>query len=324
MVNIFLNRKEDRLRVAWRLAIFCTALFVAWGYLRTQPLASGLAALTLIWLAAKFLDLRTFFELGMRPNAAWRADFLFGSVLGMVLVGIVFSVNLALGWVTTSAPSTPVMENGFRPEGFLYYLLLFILVGFYEELLVRGYLFRNLCEGWLALPGRCAPLLALFFTSILFGLMHSSNPNATAISTLNLVLAGFLLGIPYLLTNRLAISIGLHITWNITMGPVLGLPVSGNWLGPSLLVSVPSGPEFWTGGDFGPEGGMLDIIASVLGLLSIFLWVRFREGSLRMHPAFTSRPAAVLAKMAQQADEKQDTTLSDDGPEEEAKNGAKG
>jgi len=54
---------------------------------------------------------------------------------------------------------------------------------------------------------------------------------------------------------------------------------------------------------------MSGVIASVLGLLVIFAWVRFREGFLRIHPAFTSRPAAVLAKMASQAAGKHGTTM---------------
>jgi hypothetical protein len=60
-------------------------------------------------------------------------------------------------------------------------------------------------------------------------------------------------------------------------GTLLGFPVSGvTW--PSFLTLEQTGPASWTGGEFGPEGGWLVLLVSLLdigfllGLASIGFW----------------------------------------------------
>ena len=106
------------------------------------------------------------------------------------------------------------------------------------------------------------------------------NPNASALSTVNLTLrGGLLVGLGYVLTGRLALPVGVHlpvvvhIAWNFFEGNVCGFPVSG-WgtLGATFLSMEQSGPPLFTGGAFGPEGGVLTIAASIVGSLIILLW----------------------------------------------------
>ena len=92
-------------------------------------------------------------------------------------------------------------------------------------------------------------------------------------------LAGLFLGLAYVLTGELAIPIGLHITWNLFQGPVYGFPVSGTTArGAQVLVIEQGGPEAWTGGTFGVEGGLLCLLLTLLGSALIVGWVRWREG----------------------------------------------
>jgi len=54
---------------------------------------------------------------------------------------------------------------------------------------------------------------------------------------------------------------GLHVGWNFFEGTVYGFQVSG-WEGmPGLVIQRISGPEIWTGGSFGPEAGLLMVLA---------------------------------------------------------------
>jgi hypothetical protein len=38
-----------------------------------------------------------------------------------------------------------------------------------------------------------------------------------------------------------------------------------------------SGPEFWTGGAFGPEGGLVSVLAMLTGCAIIILWKKIKK-----------------------------------------------
>jgi uncharacterized protein len=195
-----------------------------------------------------------------------------------------------LGWVSVST----LLENG-QPKLPFWQLLvagLFacVLVGVEEELFARGYLIRNLAEG-LHLPRvsfKVAVLLSYLLTSLFFGFLHANNANATLVSSLDLTLFGLFVGLGLILTGELAIPIGVHVAWNFAQGYVFGFPVSGFDGHLSLIATQQSGPTLWTGGAFGPEGGLIGILAVLLGMLLVYGWVRW-----------TRRRVSVQAKLAQ-------------------------
>ncbi len=316
----FFERGTGRFRALWRLVfqygvyrlavpLFANLLLTAWLYLLsgaegasdgldTSLLAgspvlpligsvAGLAGAVLsVWLAVRFLDRRPFRDLGFRLDRGWWLDFLFGLALGALLITTIFLVESGLGWISVAG----TFEAAGTGAPFALSLLLpgaaFVCVGFYEETVSRGYQLRNAAEGlnYPALGPRGAVLVAWALSSVFFGMLHAGNPNATPLSTFNIILAGLLLGFGYVLTGQLAIPIGLHVTWNFFQGAVYGLPVSGfGTFGASFLSVEQGGPDLWTGGSFGPEGGLLAPAAMLLGVLIIAFWVRLRTGKISLH-----------------------------------------
>jgi hypothetical protein len=75
----------------------------------------------------------------------------------------------------------------------------------------------------------------------------------------------------------------LHLTWNLVQGNVYGFPVSGKTPFATTVIAIEQGgPDVWTGGAFGPEGGLLGILATVIGMFAILGWVRWRYGDLSL------------------------------------------
>jgi membrane protease YdiL (CAAX protease family) len=279
-------------------------------YLLGRPLSGMLTTLAMsvafvgsVWIAGRLLDRRRFREFGFHVNAAWWADLAFGLALGAVLMLLIFLAELAAGWVTiTGTFATGEAGSAFFPT-ILFPLFMFLLVGIHEELFSRGYQLTNLAEGMvgIGLSPKAAVIAGTVLASAVFGLLHASNPNASAISTFNIFLAGFLLAAGYLLTGELAISIGLHIGWNFFQGNVFGWPVSGGnynrWA--TFIATQQGGPDLWTGGAFGPEAGLLGVLAMALGIVLIALWVRLRHGEARLQEGIARPPERVRERIAE-------------------------
>ena len=256
------------------------------------PLLAGVRSLIELFfiglifiLVARWIDRRPWRAYGFHLNSNWWRDLGFGLALGLFLMSVIFGAEYLLGWVSVSG----FFENGQASLPFwqllLDGLLAYILVGVREELFTRGYLIKNLAEG-LNLPrisSRAAVWIAYLLTSLFFGLLHVINQNATLVSTLNLALAGLFLGLGFILTGDLAIPIGLHIAWNFAQGEIFGFPVSGGNDQLALLATQQSGPTAWTGGAFGPEGGLIGVLAMLLGMLLIYSWVRWTRRRVSVH-----------------------------------------
>lgn len=260
-----------------------------------------LAALASLWLAGRWLDRRPFADFGLRLSRAWALDLAFGLILGAGLMAGIFLVEWAAGWIAIDA----TFEVGRLDQpfwlAFVTPLITFVCVGIYEEALARGYWLHNLAEGLNLgrLGERAALLLAWLISSVLFGLAHLGNPYTSAISTANLVLAGAFLGLGLVLTGRLAIPIGVHITWNLFEGNVFGFPVSGTALSQTTVIAITqAGPELWTGGRFGPEAGLVGVLALLVGSGLTLVWVWRRSGRLSLCTRLARYAAPVIDNSA--------------------------
>lgn len=286
--KIFITPGEARLRTGWRLLahflifVLLISLFsVVFGMLAYfQPVnnsgtllfASNLInflAITLsVYIARGYFDRSSLSDLGLRWNIQAARELSLGIAIAAVMMSGIFVALWLSGMLTIQSFAWQTTDWGTVFSRLFDYLFIFILVGWNEELLTRGYWLQNLEQG-INRP------VAILLTSLVFSALHAANPNASWTSTLGLFAAGLFLAYGYTATNRLWLPIGLHIGWNFFEGVVFGFPVSGLNVFRLIEIQV-SGPAWLTGAEFGPEAGLIIIPAILLGTLLIFRTTRLK------------------------------------------------
>lgn len=133
-----------------------------------------------------------------------------------------------------------------------------------EELLFRGFPLSRLAGGM----GRVAAALVL---AVLFAWAHLRNPAVSGIGLANIGLASLLLAAAFCTGGGLGTAAGLHLGWNAGLVFGADAPVSGLRFGLPGLEFVPGARVWWTGGSFGPEGGLAATL--VLGA-AVGWWTR--------------------------------------------------
>jgi hypothetical protein len=174
-------------------------------------LMMGMFVFTLLflWMAVKFIHKKTFLSIitGF-TNIRWNRYFFSFSVwAGLIILLTIVSYFI----------SPEEMEIRFDASKFI--VLLIVAIIFVpiqtatEELLFRGYLMQGL---GLAFKNGIAPLI---ITSVLFGLMHASNPEAKAHGLLIMmpyyIFFGAFLGILTLLDEGAELAMGIHCANNL-------------------------------------------------------------------------------------------------------------
>ncbi|KAA9399260.1 CPBP family intramembrane metalloprotease [Haloarcula sp. CBA1130] len=296
------NPTERRLRAPWRVTIWVFlagfglvllsgVVAVVSSLMRMTPAVAVTRQIALFAVGTTaavvigyLLDRRTLPDYGLGFDRQWWRDAAFGLVLGVGLPTLVLLVELAAGFVEASVAfatvdSGPLPLTAFGPLVAVLLLGAFFLVqATAEEVLVRGYLLTNAAEGLAGWVGkRRAVIAATALTGALFGVLHWTNPSASLLSVTNITLYGLLLGACYVLTGRLGVASGFHVAWNYTLA-LLGFPVSGLRMGVALLSTDATGPALVTGGEFGPEGGLIALPLLGVGGAALYWWVRREYG----------------------------------------------
>ena len=185
-------------------------------------------------------------------------------------VGILIGSGLYTGCMLILMAMGIYRMDGFNPVSFLVPAIASALSsGFLEELLFRGALFR-IVEEWLG------SWISIIISSAVFGLVHLANPDATLIGALFIsVEAGLLLAAAYMVTRRLWMSIGFHVSWNYTQSAVFGGIVSGGIAEPGLIKPILNGPDLLTGGQFGLEASLTAfLLCTTTGVILLVMAVR--------------------------------------------------
>jgi len=120
-------------------------------------------------------------------------------------------------------------------------------VAIFEETLLRGIIFRIVEE-------KLGSHISLVISAIIFGAVHSLNPDSSLISSICIGIVGFMFGTSYIYRRSLWLPIAIHFSWNFVQSGIFGAITSGNEKTSSLFNTNISGVELITGGAFGPEG----------------------------------------------------------------------
>jgi membrane protease YdiL (CAAX protease family) len=280
--RIFLSPDEPRLRAGWRLLIHTILLFVFGTVVGIASSFLGVLNRSLIWgqivnfivitgsvyVARRWLDKRSFESLGLKLDRHTLIDILAGIGITFIQMGFIYVLMLALGWLTFEGFAWEFDPINVVIQGVITFFIVFIIVGWNEELLSRGYHLQTITSGLNLFWG-------VIISSAVFGLLHLGNPNATWVSAAGIFFAGVYLAYGYIRTRQLWLSIGLHIGWNFFEGVVFGFPVSGLDIYALTRIKV-QGPEIWTGGAFGPEAGLIVLPSLILGAVLIYLYTMRR------------------------------------------------
>jgi len=192
----------------------------------------------------------------------WR-PLLVGALLGAALIGSTALLLWVGGWLRFERVPSPVFMQDTWWGTALRLLVVLGPAALWEELAFRGTLYSAFREATGDdAHAQSANVTARLVTSVLFGLVHLTNPGAGVRTTALVMLAGWGLA---LLRERAGVpaAFAAHLAWNWIMAAVLHLPVSGlPFATPGYRATV-HGPDWLTGGSWGPEGGLA--AAFVLG-----------------------------------------------------------
>jgi membrane protease YdiL (CAAX protease family) len=274
------------LRAGWRLLIFLGIFFTlafligvvarhfigdqqpgpAEGYLSTILSEAATFALVLVcsFVMTK-IEKRTLADYGLPWRKAFRGKFWEGMVWGFAALTALLLSLRAAGAYSFGPPAIHGRDVAFYAA---VWGVAFLLVGFVEEFLFRGYALFTLTTGIGFWP-------SAILLSAGFGAVHLTNQGETWIGGLSAGLFGFLFCLILRRTGDLWLAIGFHCSWDWGESFFYGVPDSGFVSPGHFLSSSFQGNKWITGGSVGPEGSVLCIV--VLLVLWILFSFRFRE-----------------------------------------------
>lgn len=238
----------------------------SWFILITQGAGTfgGIAATLVVF---RTVNKKNPIQLGLRHPFK---DLFAGSILGAVAISLIFFFLL----ITDNIQLVNDLSNPTITKNLLIFLILFILVGFFEEMFFRGYVMTTMMDR------HNKKWVIYVVSSVVFGLVHMSNPNVSFLGIVNIILVGLLFAYMFDMTKSLFLPIGFHITWNYFQGTIYGFPVSGTTPYGMYTVDISNGNDLLTGGSFGLEGGLLATLLIIICYAFTYFYTRSRTHTI--------------------------------------------
>lgn len=288
----FVYTDAGELRAPWRLVVFSLASIVALvvAELVIAPIlaqvyaAIGLQGVTTeYWvecigiiggtvIALRYVDKRPWRDVWLGRQAARPLLIVAGFMIGALAIGLPVTLLIGGHWLReiTGGPGSWLGAS-------VRVSMMLIPAALLEELTSRGYIMSVLREWW-GWPW------AITATSVGFGLLHLGNPDVGVESTILVTLAGVFLAVIVYATRSLYASWAAHFAWNWTMAVVFHTAVSGFPLEAPGYRYVDAGPDWLTGGPWGPEGGVPAGIGMIVGVGIAYALAKRVQSSPREHP----------------------------------------
>jgi len=284
-LDISVNPVRQRLLAVGQATAFAVLTVVLWfltiWLLRGQTWVENELILSVVSLTPAVVLTHTVF-VRFNPTVSWNtlglscsprglveltAGILGGAAIALAVVGALWT----LGWIVVDqglAPTTGEEEVIWAP-GWLNACMILFLGASSEELLFRGFGLQQLIRAtnsWVAIIG----------TSMIFGLLHTSNPGASEIGLVNTALFGCLFGFLLVRSRSLMTPIGVHFGWNFTL-VATGVSLSGLKIKLVDVTLTPAGPALWSGGPYGPEASLLTSLTIPIVIGVVLCWPLIRN-----------------------------------------------
>jgi len=288
--KLFLN--PTGLRAGWRLLIYTIiffALLISASFVLVQvlrpvrggfapsfqflaELTSLLSAVGAAWIMSR-IEGRAVGVYGFPARQAFGKLFWQGCLFGLFEIFALMGLIAALGGYSFGS----LAEHGTDILRWaLFWGVFFILVGFFEEFLFRGYALYTLADGIGFWP-------AAILLSLVFGAVHLQNSGEDRVGAAGVLLVGLFWSFTLKRTGSLWFAMGMHATFDFGQTFLFSVPDSGMVFPGHLSNAMLHGPHWLTGGTPGPEASVIDF-----AILLIFFFVFDR-----LYPARSSEDSRI-------------------------------
>ena len=226
-------------------------------------LVSFISSLIFIFLYVRFFEKNSLKTLGFKNSSIFKSISI-GFILAISVIFVIISTIAALTDVIVSVSN----ENNYKLIFLV--IILFSIQGFTEEIVFRGYLMNRIA----ALKGKW---VGVFINSLFFTIFHIANPSSSYLSSLNIYIIGVVLSLIFWYTDNIIIVGIFHGTWNVIIGVVLGINLSGINISYSIFkIILNSNNKVVIGGEFGIEASIITTIFFVLFGIVIYISLYFQ------------------------------------------------
>ena len=234
-------------------------------WLKASTLFATAGTILTCMFFCKKMDRKRLFTMGIVKKGCV-PEYLFGLLLGFAAFGSIYLLSYLLGGIKSIT-----INDNLSVWTVILFFFGFLVQGFSEEILLRGYLFPNLATNG-------SVTFALFGSAFVFTLLHINNFIMSdaplyiiLFAVLNIFLYGVLSGLYFLRRGSIWGIAAFHSAWNFMQGNIFGLSVSGQPLTHSVFTSALSDRVLFNGSSFGPEGSMIASLIFIIGIAVLLM-----------------------------------------------------